>query len=246
MKRIAWVVLGWLPLLTIAHAASFDCEKSNNQVEKLICTDDELSKLDEQMAGFYETALLDKNWAGTVRQTQKQWLTERNSCSDAACVKNAYVSRMRNIFPDNKARAVLPPRKYQARKLEASIPDDVLAELSHRSNFNKDELRELLKDCSNSQLAMNMCAFRSFVAADLIMSQVLTQKMKVLPLDCNSVLQSNQTKWAESRDQQCNKEADEEAGGGSMRPMLISDCMAQATEMRIERIKSMKSCDTLR
>ena len=114
MKRIAWIALGWLPLLTIAQAASFDCEKASNHVEKLICTDEELSKLDEQMAGFYETALLDKNWAGTVRQTQKQWLKERNSCSDAACVKSAYLTRMRNIFPDNKARAVLPPIKYIA------------------------------------------------------------------------------------------------------------------------------------
>lgn len=114
MKQIAWVVLGWSALLATAQAASFDCEKAGNHVEELICTNDELSKLDERMAGLYETALLDEKLAGKVKQTQRQWLKERNSCSDAACVKSAYETRMRGIFPDNKARAVLPGRKFQA------------------------------------------------------------------------------------------------------------------------------------
>ncbi len=114
MKRIAWIVLGWSALLATTQAASFDCEKASNHVEKLICTDDELSQLDERMAGVYETALLDENIARTAKQTQKQWLKKRNSCSDAACVKSAYEKRMREIFPDNKPRAVLAPRKFQA------------------------------------------------------------------------------------------------------------------------------------
>jgi len=113
MKRIAWTVLVWSALLATTQAASFDCEKASNHVEKLICTDDELSQLDENMAGLYETALLDKNIASTVKQTQKQWLKKRNTCSDTACVKIAYETRRREIFPDNKPRAVLAPRKFQ-------------------------------------------------------------------------------------------------------------------------------------
>ena len=114
MKPITWITLVWSFLLTTSHAASFDCENASSHVEKLICTDDELSRLDERMAGYYETALLDEKTARAVKQAQKQWLKERNSCSDAACVKNAYETRMRGIFPDNKARAVLASRKFQA------------------------------------------------------------------------------------------------------------------------------------
>ncbi|MGZ3239997.1 MAG: hypothetical protein ACXWJK_06355 [Burkholderiaceae bacterium] len=114
MKLIGWIVLGWSVLLAPTHAASFDCEKANKHVEKLICTDDELSTLDVQMDGYYRTALLDPSIADVTKQTQKQWLEKRNSCSDAACVKSAYESRMRQIFPDNKPRAVVPGKEFQA------------------------------------------------------------------------------------------------------------------------------------
>jgi len=85
-----------LPLCMIPHAqaASFDCAKASTKIEKLICTDAALSKLDEELAVAYKAALQDENRAESIRQTQKQWMKERNTCTDADCVKRAYAARL--------------------------------------------------------------------------------------------------------------------------------------------------------
>ena len=54
-----WSLL--LPLLllfsaTNAEAASFDCAKARTAVEKMICADAELSKLDDEMAAVHRQA----------------------------------------------------------------------------------------------------------------------------------------------------------------------------------------------
>ena len=58
--KIHCLTLGILFLLTFAvniHAASFDCSKATSEVEKLICGDDELSKLDDSLNTAYLLAL---------------------------------------------------------------------------------------------------------------------------------------------------------------------------------------------
>jgi len=97
MKRLLFIVLGWLMLGVAVHAASFDCGKAATTVEKLICADVELSKLDEELTSNYKTALQDEKQGKAIRQTQKQWLMERNGCSDAACVKRAYETRLHEL-----------------------------------------------------------------------------------------------------------------------------------------------------
>lgn len=80
-----------------AQGTSFDCEKATTKVEKLICADSELSRLDEEMSAVYKTTLQDEKHADSVRKAQKQWLKERNVCSDAACVKRAYETRLHGL-----------------------------------------------------------------------------------------------------------------------------------------------------
>lgn len=93
MKQVILTALAWLVLGYPAYAASFDCSKAQTKVEKLICADAELSKLDEDLAAAYTNALKEDGKAASVRRAQKQWVKERNGCVDAACVKNAYQSR---------------------------------------------------------------------------------------------------------------------------------------------------------
>ena len=98
-----------------APAASFDCAKAGTAVEKMICADAELSKLDEEMATVYKpidpriadpeasfneiTAAykqMDPYIADPVgyRMEQRQWLKSRNACKDAVCVRQAYQTRL--------------------------------------------------------------------------------------------------------------------------------------------------------
>jgi ankyrin repeat protein/uncharacterized protein YecT (DUF1311 family) len=82
---------------TAAHAASFDCQKARMKIEKMICGDAELSKLDEQLNSAYTAAVQDKTQAASVRQTQKQWLKARDTCPDLACLKQAYADRLQAL-----------------------------------------------------------------------------------------------------------------------------------------------------
>lgn len=99
MKRVLWIVLGWLALSLSVQAASFDCKKAQTTVEKMICVDAGLSKLDEELNAAYKTALQNEKQANTIKQAQKQWMKERNGCADAVCVKSAYEVRLNMLQP---------------------------------------------------------------------------------------------------------------------------------------------------
>lgn len=90
MKQTTCAVLAGLALSCPVHAASFDCAKVQTQVEKLVCTDAELSKLDEEVAGRYKAALMNRTNADATKRVQKVWLEERDKCIDAKCIKQSY------------------------------------------------------------------------------------------------------------------------------------------------------------
>lgn len=105
-----------------AHAASFDCAKAGTNVEKLVCADAELSKLDERMAKNYNDALKTYPVPGALKLRQKQWLKRRNACvpveadpyheqdvidkSTTNCLKESYEQRLTEI--DSLSKADLP------------------------------------------------------------------------------------------------------------------------------------------
>jgi len=102
MKQIAWVVLCLLAP-ACAQAASFDCAKATTQVEKCICGNPELSRLDEELAAAYKGALKNAKHAQAVRQTEREWLKSRLSTCEkvhydsraiSACIQTAYEQRL--------------------------------------------------------------------------------------------------------------------------------------------------------
>lgn len=56
MRKLFWAALGYLAVAQ-AQAASFDCAKAKNSVEKVICADADLSRIDEDMSTAYHHAL---------------------------------------------------------------------------------------------------------------------------------------------------------------------------------------------
>lgn len=87
------------------QAASFDCAKAGTKVEKLICGDTELSKLDEELNTAYKTALQDQTRADATKLSQKLWLQERNVCSDTICLQISYMNRNKHLQRANNAAA---------------------------------------------------------------------------------------------------------------------------------------------
>lgn len=78
------------------HAASFNCSKASNVIESLVCKDSSLSKKDSQMANLYKKALKDlpRSMQRGLRDEQRDWLSERDSCDDRECLELVYSKRI--------------------------------------------------------------------------------------------------------------------------------------------------------
>lgn len=74
--------------------ASFDCAKASSAQEKMICSDRELARLDVDLARAYGKAREAAADPKALQAEQLQWLSStRKSCSDKACLADAYMSR---------------------------------------------------------------------------------------------------------------------------------------------------------
>jgi uncharacterized protein len=99
--RIATLL--WIAVLLAAapesDAASFPCNKATTRVEKSICADAMLSRLDEQLGRHYAGArqVLGAG-ADCLVTDQRRWLREeRDRCGDRACLEHVYLSRLREL-----------------------------------------------------------------------------------------------------------------------------------------------------
>ncbi len=82
------------------HAISFDCKKASTLVEKSICTDPFLGKLDDALSENYKYMFASDIGDGArkdLRTTQKKWLSERNNCINNKCLADAYRKRVDEI-----------------------------------------------------------------------------------------------------------------------------------------------------
>lgn len=83
-----------------ALVPSFDCTKASTTIEKAICADPLLGKLDGALAQNYK-AILSANIGdgakGDLRATQKKWVSERNQCSTSQCIADAYKKRIDEV-----------------------------------------------------------------------------------------------------------------------------------------------------
>lgn len=98
MKPVALVLLLTLP--TLAQAVSFDCRKAATFVEKAICDDYLLSKLDDALDDNYRTMLAANIGSGArkdLKATQRVWLVQRNRCTDKTCLVETYRQRIDEI-----------------------------------------------------------------------------------------------------------------------------------------------------
>ena len=80
---------------TDIFAASFDCSKASKSIDKMVCADDQLSKLDDELNTVYKHALLVGASKEEIKQQQLMWLKNiRYTCKDAECLKVKYNERI--------------------------------------------------------------------------------------------------------------------------------------------------------
>ncbi|MFS2208007.1 lysozyme inhibitor LprI family protein [Variovorax sp. Varisp36] len=134
------------------------------------------------------------------------------------------------------AAASSSPPKYQPG------PEEVVAALAHRSGLAEDALRGLLSNCDASQSAMNICAYRDAVAAELVLQHAIANKAEQLPA-CKDRLEATISRWAAARDRGCKRSAAKAYGGGSLEPMAMSMCVQHENEQMAKKVERQRSCD---
>lgn len=104
----AGAALALLAVAGLSQAAGFDCRRARTPVEKMICADAELSRLDSEMNDLYrqiraETRGVDGESGREVdpiAAENARWLEGRNECRDPACIRSAYQQRIAQMRRD--------------------------------------------------------------------------------------------------------------------------------------------------
>lgn len=89
------VLLGFIG--TTTYAASFDCKLAQGKVETMICADSGVSKLDEQLDAVYTQMRKTSGDGRAEKAMQLEWLKQRNTCAELACIQRAYASRIAEL-----------------------------------------------------------------------------------------------------------------------------------------------------
>lgn len=94
------IAIAFLLATPTAYAVSFDCAKAKTFVEKEICGNSLLGKLDDALSENYKYMLASNIGDGArkdLRATQKKWLSERNKCTNNKCLVDEYQKRVDEI-----------------------------------------------------------------------------------------------------------------------------------------------------
>jgi uncharacterized protein len=81
---------------SVAYSQSFDCDKAATYVEKKICEYGNFKELDSLLSARYHEYLKSLKPAPkrAFIASQRQWLTERDNCTDNQCIESIYKARL--------------------------------------------------------------------------------------------------------------------------------------------------------
>lgn len=89
----------------VVDGASYNCYRATTSVEKTICANEVLSKLDEQVAKAYKSAILMSDNPGRIKSQQQEWLSNvRNQCKNETCLKDAYENRLAQLTASSQEK----------------------------------------------------------------------------------------------------------------------------------------------
>lgn len=109
IRSAALGVLGIAGLLCVvlpanSSGASFDCAKATSAVEKLICSESELSTADEELANIYDQARTYSASPQEFKKKQMHWIrADRDPCQTKECIAAAYRNRIEELSAPSPA-----------------------------------------------------------------------------------------------------------------------------------------------
>jgi len=113
----------------VSWCASFNCAKASTRTEKMICSNDGISKADESLAKTYKSALATTQDKATLKQQQKDWLKKRDAVTNEAAMLLLYQERITQLSGsgaiNSTDHAALQPFPH-LNKFVGAGPDEVL------------------------------------------------------------------------------------------------------------------------
>jgi cytohesin len=138
MRLEPWIIFGGLMVSFSAHAASFNCAKAATKIEKMICADSSLSKIDEELNAAYKVGLKGpKLLPKGYKQAQRQWIKQRDVCENEACLKLTYKARLQAL-----QAPLIEPVSNPDGELEYGSPEQTAKYLEEANRSNIDEKDE--------------------------------------------------------------------------------------------------------
>ena len=143
-----------LALTTVAEAASFDCSKVTTKVEKLICGDSELSKLDENLKSIYQQYASQASARlsiESIRLDEAEWVRQRNRCPDTSCIRDEYEMRIAQLSANSKFGEVQNSADYSSTKSACQVVSQFAARgdlsglIARDADFSPPDIGELSK-----------------------------------------------------------------------------------------------------
>lgn len=166
-----------LSAATVSQSASFDCNKAATKVEKMICADPELAKLDDELAGVYQKAMKAEGQAEVTKLAQKDWLKERNLCKDNGCLKEKYSQRLAVLIRDLPQYVAIYPPDLTEFQVDCKIAKSIAEKFICRQAGTLQEQGWIIEHHNKEMLpALQWALMRSEEEEKLLESQRKWQK----------------------------------------------------------------------
>jgi len=138
-------------------AASFDCKKASKPVEKLICSNAELSVLDEKLSVVYARYVATSPNPTTIISEQRKWLlSNRDSCKNSQCAITAYKERLNALEIISGGYSEIPDSRFIKtlceKLMDESARRKILQNQKNVADINNDGHEEILKTCSGGTM----------------------------------------------------------------------------------------------
>jgi len=114
---------------SIASAASFNCNNAATKVEKLICSDKQLTYLDEALGKTYKSLKASNNvdLNKILKSKQREWIQVRNTqCKTLEGCKKVYPIRISELRTELESRVTLNSFTIDRQSCRASKDQEVL------------------------------------------------------------------------------------------------------------------------
>jgi len=138
------ILFGCLGVSTSAISASFDCNFAQTDVEKILCNNPLISRLDHELSIEYRQILkkTDDEGRDKIKSEQRYWLKSiRNSCKTEKCVLRAYSRRLSDFMStacqsnDKKMGAI----REEVSKLDDTLSQEVIKRACTYLNYVTDD-----------------------------------------------------------------------------------------------------------